>query len=159
MLDPVSALGLAGSLIQVIDFAAKIVSDSRQIFQSAVGTSVDHNRLQIFTQDLYALSISLEKSSSNSYKECLGNVTEIQRLVATTKATANELLKALEDLSVKGPNKRWQSFRQALRSVWKEKQIRDVERRLESCKTQITTRLVATLRYGTGRTHIRLITV
>lgn len=151
MLDPVSALSLAGNIFQVIDFAGKIVSESRQIYKSSVGASVGNAELRTVTQDLHTLSASLERPLHRANEGCLGDDGDIQQLVAASKAIAKELLNALEDLSVKGPNKKWQSFRQALRSVRKEKQIKDIERRLESYRSQITARLVATLRYEAGR--------
>ncbi|KAL9093959.1 MAG: hypothetical protein Q9165_003629 [Trypethelium subeluteriae] len=55
---------------------------------------------------------------------------------------SKELLDAIESLKADGEATKWKSFRQALKSVWMEKDIQDLSRRLERYRQQIDSTLL-----------------
>ena len=55
-------------------------------------------------------------------------------------------LAALEDLKVKGSRKPWASVRQALRCVWKAKDIQKYEKQLDLYRSEISTCLLTILK-------------
>lgn len=59
MLDPLTALSLASSLVQLVDFSITLVKDVREI--SLGGRSVDVNELEIVTADLIGLNAALKR--------------------------------------------------------------------------------------------------
>jgi hypothetical protein len=59
MLDPLTALSLASSLVQLVDFSITLVKDAREI--SLGGRSVDVNELEIVTADLIGLNAALKR--------------------------------------------------------------------------------------------------
>jgi hypothetical protein len=59
MLDPLTALSVASSLVQLVDFSITLVKDAREI--SLGGRSVDVNELEIVTADLIDLNAALKR--------------------------------------------------------------------------------------------------
>lgn len=62
MLDPITALGLASNIIQLVDFASKLLEKSTEIRRN--GEAVDHGRLRAAAVDLENLSRSIKTSTS-----------------------------------------------------------------------------------------------
>jgi hypothetical protein len=54
MLDPFTALSLAATIVQFVDFGSKILSDSREIYKA--GSISDHGDIKLITTDLAALA-------------------------------------------------------------------------------------------------------
>lgn len=63
MIDPISAFGLAANLAQFIDFTFKILSESREIYRSASGSSKETVDLESTSTVLKELSERLSSSS------------------------------------------------------------------------------------------------
>jgi len=160
MLDPLTALGLASSVAQFVDFGFKVISESRQQYRSATGILPDNLSLETFVADLSDISERLASDDSerpggtrfitNSAIRTWDKSHEdraLRELAARSKTLADEILHILEDLKVKGPNRRWESIRQAFRSRMKREKIRDMEKRLEQIRSQLNLRLVAMMEY------------
>lgn len=148
MLDPLSALSLAAAIVQFVDYTTKIVLGAAEIHASATGSLDKNVELSSITIDLSDISDKLvidDRNQSNTYSN---DERALSSLAMQCRDVANKLLTTLEDLSVKGPHKKWKSVRQALLSVWREIEIRDIRKRLDTFRNQLTTRLVATLKYG-----------
>ena len=64
MLDPLTALGLASNIIQVIDFTARLLAKGSKTVQRK--DQVDQARLKAVTVDLISLSKELQASASSS---------------------------------------------------------------------------------------------
>jgi hypothetical protein len=154
MLEPLSALSLAGSIVQFVDFGLKVVSESRQRYRSATGALPENLTLEIVVADLSTISESLASHASEQpgvrTRQTWNQGREdkaLRELAARCKELADELLDILEDLKVKGPHRRWESCRQAFRSMVKRERIRDMEKRLEQIRAQLNIRLAAMMEY------------
>jgi hypothetical protein len=150
MLDPFSALSLAAAIIQFVDFSSKIVLGATELYRSTTGSLTKNVELSTIVADLGEISSNLRVYDRESHLYSKDE-RALSNLAIQCKGSAEALLIALDDLSIKEPHKRWKSVRQALRSVWKENEIRDLQKRLDSFRSQLTIRLVATLRYNSSR--------
>ena len=54
MLDPLTALSLAASIVQFVDFGSKMLSDSYEIYKA--GSTSGHETIKSITTDLAALA-------------------------------------------------------------------------------------------------------
>lgn len=61
MLDPIAALGLASNVVQLVDFAARVLSKGSK--QGRRKDQIDRARLTVITTDLTTLSKNLKRSS------------------------------------------------------------------------------------------------
>jgi len=169
-MDPLTALGLASNIVQFVDFASKLISQSHEIYQSADGALEDNLALEHVAKNLSRLGGELKSKRADikTGREALAREREwakkdgrvisspekvtaagkqLQQLSKECSAVSNELLQELEKLKIKGPHKRWESFRQALNSVWSQEKIRALETRLEGIRKQLDTTLLVCLRY------------
>ena len=53
-MDPLTALGLAGNIVQFIDFSCKILSDSYEIYRA--GSTSEHEEIDFIATDLSTLA-------------------------------------------------------------------------------------------------------
>ncbi|KAH6693389.1 hypothetical protein BKA61DRAFT_647796 [Leptodontidium sp. MPI-SDFR-AT-0119] len=166
MLDPLTALSLASNIVQFLSFTGELIDRGREIYNSADGILVEHAELEIITRNLDALTSRLlfigsaheqpvdihrvapskpQKSSQSTAKSQSTEET-LTELVQGCRGTSRQLVDALRELKLEGANKRWNSFRQALKSIWEEKKIKDLSERQERYRRQIDTTLLLLLR-------------
>ncbi|KAL9613688.1 MAG: hypothetical protein Q9167_001765 [Letrouitia subvulpina] len=115
-MDPVSALALAGNIVQFVDFSFKLLRETKTIYQSSSGGSEDNDVIEKITMDVISLNNNLTASAAPAVIP-----EDLRALAGQCKLVAEKLLKALEDVKVKGSHRVWKSFKQALENVWKMK--------------------------------------
>ena len=136
MLDPLSSLSLASTLITFVDFGVKLISNAREIHRSA--TSSSHQDLETTTNHLRHICSELDAGQQH--------VTEAsaQALTALTqkcRSLAQDLLSALQVLHIQDGHRKWESFKAALRGVWAADRINDFQFRLSQYRQEILMQL------------------
>lgn len=141
-MDPLTAVGLAGNIIQFVDFSMKILSGSVQLYSSASGATEEHDELESLTRNLRDLANRTRyetpvlprtnrSSLSAKSKEVLKSLSE------ECVKVADEMLDALDSIKVKGDRRAWKSVLQALRTVWREGHVNNLQRRLGRISRQL----------------------
>lgn len=161
MLDPLSAIGLASNIISFIDFASKLLSTSQKLYGSLRGATEGHVNLQATTEDLKRLCADLRAPTFSQPAQAADTTTSsyksqeaaIQKLSLECDELAESLLAVLEGLLVRAGNRRWQSFRAAIRIKWSESRIKEAEARLRDFRDQISLRLTSLIKL-VGRVHL-----
>jgi hypothetical protein len=139
-----AAIGLAGNIVQFVDFGIKLSRDFRELYQSAEGGKAKHLELEDVTTDLESLCQKLQNTAIPATQDD----GELRNLARGCAKLARELLAMLEKVKVnKERNPRLATFRQASKNIWKEKDICDLEERLGRYREQLNQRLVYILRY------------
>ena len=148
VLDPFSALSLAGNIVQFVDFSCKLISESQEVYRSAAGASVENVEVEIIAENLSQLSDKLTNSSTPISRDGLHkDEAALAGLAASCKEVANELLFTIQRLRVKdGPRRKWRSFHQALKTVWKESKIVELQNRLNSLRNEMTIQTISIVR-------------
>lgn len=145
-MESLAILGLAGNILQFLDFSGKIISGTLELYQSANGATSSNLVLENTSKDLVQLCAAmLPDLTSRSALTRSDSETALITLSESCRTLGQELLTVLEDLKVKGRRKRWQSARQALRSAWKARDVQRLESQLASYRSQIAARLLAIL--------------
>ena len=131
MIDPIAALGLAGNIVQFVDFSCKILQDTKSLYASSTGASAENDVIETICNDLINLNNALTVSSEPDaiYRS-------IRNLACNCQGVAVELLQLLDKIRVQGPKRKWKSFIQAVRSVWKKEQIEELVRRMERLRNE-----------------------
>lgn len=150
MLDPFSALGLASNIVQFVDFGGKLLSKSQELYSSVDGSTAKHKQLESLYENLQHLSQKLNASAQGT-NGSVRRSQEEEALVEVAKScteTVDELLSIIRKLKVtNGPHKKWHSFRQALKSVWRQERIDALQKRLDAINSQLNIHFAAILRY------------
>jgi hypothetical protein len=146
-MDPISALGLASNIIQIVDFAARIISRSYEIYNSTDGQLQDHAILDDAAQNLSELYADLQRSANINTRKLDAADKQLLSLKKESEAITKELRKALDKARLKSGPQKWRSIFQALKSVWTEKEISRLATRLDSIRKQVDTALLVSLRW------------
>lgn len=148
MVDPVTAVALASSIVQFVDFSSKLLSKSHQIHRSATGTLVEHQHLETTTTDLLQLQSKLQLSlrPESATGELTNDERALDSLSRSCVGLGNELLEKLQKLKISGNRKQWKSFRQAFKSIWSKKAVDGLSWRLKGLREEMDTRMIVHLR-------------
>jgi hypothetical protein len=148
VLDPLSAIGLAGNIVQFVDFSYKLFSQTQEIYSSATGASKD-------TEDIFGITIHLrqlcEKLSSSTHISRSSGLyshdnDSLRTLSRDSLAAADEMIAALNNIRSQGTQSKWSSFRLCLKTVWKQSKIDRMEKRLDRYRSQAILVLSAMIR-------------
>ena len=140
-MDPVTATGLAASVVTFVQFAWDLFAESHAIYRSAHGLPKNKAFLDGIAGDLRRFSEEISTDSTE-------NASEDRKILATTCTDiAGELCSALGKVKVKGKRTRWVCFRAALEDVWSRSKIEEIQRRLDNVRAQLHIRLTADIRY------------
>ncbi|KAI1457452.1 hypothetical protein F4805DRAFT_428754 [Annulohypoxylon moriforme] len=142
-MEPLSALSLAGNILQFIEFTTKLLSSSVEIYKSSTGTLVSRDALEIKCRQLSDLSngfVTTSRSTQPSASELA-----LRSIANSCRDDCARLVTALNSLKVDGGNHRvWKSFRAALKSAWKEDQeIESLTNKLKELQSTMTLHICA----------------
>jgi ankyrin repeat protein len=161
MLDPLTALGLAGNLIQVIQFSYDIVSEGNKIYHDS-GTVLSQNKTaEEVAADLSELTQSL-KAKQEEWRVSHGRTalepdeTRLRNVCDRCVEVAYELQIQLNKLKAKdGRGKRLRSYKQALISVWRKDAIEEIAARLKRYQEELDTRVLLGIRQSLQEADVR----
>lgn len=150
-MDPLTAFGLASNVVSFVSFASELFKASREVYSSASGSTENVVLLESVYSNLSSLSIKLQSTcefrlSDGDFHGSLQDVVKdaavaVKRLAESCKRDCDELLVVTESLRLKhsnGTRRKWESFRIALRKVWEQKRIDDIEDRLLKAQVGLT---------------------
>lgn len=147
VLDPLTALSVAGNIVQFTDFGVKLLKEGRELYASADG-SIQHNReLELMSDDLRHLVDRIRKSIVFTVPENGPTDQERSSIFAVAKECdklADILLGILASLKIQPQDKqsKWRTFQQALRSVRSESEIDNIAQRLANARAQLDTNIL-----------------
>ncbi|RDW93948.1 uncharacterized protein DSM5745_01270 [Aspergillus mulundensis] len=124
-MEPLSALSIATAVIQLVEFATKLVSKGKELYTSENGVLADHAEKAAISSRLNSLSKGLLLSINGiATSQKLSPAQEgLRQAAEETHAFAEDLLATLDRLKVDTSKRKWASFRQALKSVWTKDQL------------------------------------
>lgn len=145
-MEALAALGLAANIVQFIQFTSNLISYASEAYSSASGATTTTINLEKVYGRLSAFSLNLQGSESTDvgfllnsqaipYQQSFQNRADTAALVDLGKeceATCNQLLETTRNLRAKdGRWRRFQSFQTALKTVWNQNKIDDLQKRLD----------------------------
>jgi hypothetical protein len=152
-MESILAVSLAANILQFIDFAGKVFSQTIEIHRNTLKHRDEANETDLdslgFDFDGYLLRLShsrptptvntslAEQEMIRICRECENFTTRIRVALPQIKKTAKK--KLFEDTV-------WRSFVEALKTVWSEDEIRQLQQTLAAYRQQITPLLVVVLR-------------
>lgn len=146
-MDPLAATSTAAAILQLAEFTGKVLSRSQELYKSAKGALVEHEELSSVTKmfDKLLTELRVGRDRQNNASKRL----ELHVVVDEAQVVTNELLELLRQLaSVPGTSQRWKSIRQAVKTVWQEDKLRNLEKRVDRYREQVSLALMYDLRYA-----------
>lgn len=66
-MDPLTALSLAGTIVQFVDFGSKLLVECHQLYKSKSGSLTVNDELSLATEDLRMVVDKLQQSSPEAH--------------------------------------------------------------------------------------------
>jgi hypothetical protein len=155
-MEAVAALGLAGNVLQFLEFGQKLCSTSLEIHRAATGASAANAESEALLRD-FIDSIDTVSSDLKQYQFALdatssevsgAGTNTLHDIVENCNDLAVELLDRFEKLRGQGKRGRWKSFMTGVKCMWKEKELQDLQGRLGQYRSQLEWRILISLRYS-----------
>ncbi|KAL1636911.1 hypothetical protein SLS56_001008 [Neofusicoccum ribis] len=125
VLEVFAALGLAGNIVQFVDFSCKLVSESRSIHESAKDVSEKFLELDVVSHELISLADKVDSASST------GRLSPgLEIITQKCRELAKYLSDDLEKLRPKKSKTPWRSFVQAMKEAGKSERLKDLAERI-----------------------------
>lgn len=142
MLDPLTAISLASSVVQFTDFGIKLITGSFKLYKTSNGVSADNADLETAIDQVRNLAARVILPFDKTGEPMSGDEKELRELVKSCDVTASDLLSVLHDLRVKrpaGPGRMLESFRKvvAAQTPWNKDKIAALSKRLQMLQESI----------------------
>ena len=145
-MDPLSALSLAATLVQLVDFVSKIVSKGYHIYNATDRALPQDAALEYIVTDLQNLNARLKHHDRLSC--ATKDEQALEDLSTSCTVLANEVVSRLNRLKVAGDikHRKWKSFRQALKSVWSKEELDFMATKLSEYRNQLEFHILLSLK-------------
>lgn len=148
-MDPLTAVSLAATIVQFVDFTSKIVSKGYRLYKSSALTD-EYKKLEDVTLTLHNLTTRLKCSNTNDLDSLSSDEKEIAELAVRCTELGEELLERLNALKVSrdARYRQWKSFRNALKLVWTKEKLDDMAATLSEYRDLLQFRVLLSIRLG-----------
>ncbi|KAF2017574.1 hypothetical protein BU24DRAFT_317882, partial [Aaosphaeria arxii CBS 175.79] len=138
-MEPLSALSIATAVVQFLDFAGNIVTSTWEISKSSSGDSNRNSDLRGITQNLQELNGTLRQAVNDpNLVPFSSQDQEIADLCRKCNDVAEKLIGILDRVRSSSRDSTWPSFRAALRTMWNQDEVDNLQRTLDSYRQQIS---------------------
>lgn len=145
-LEPLAALGLACSVMQVISFSKELITTGKSIFRTGKVDPALSQRTDRITSLLEGLELRLGAPQQQTTKEHAA-LTSIAR---SSLATARELQAEIDSIaSLVTKGKFSSAVRGSLRATWRKKKIERLEKSMATCQKALETGVILRIWYVT----------
>ncbi|KAG0648144.1 hypothetical protein D0Z07_6009 [Hyphodiscus hymeniophilus] len=147
-MDPLTALSLAGTVIQFVDFGTKLLGTAGELYKSTTGSLGVHTEIELTASDLRAVIVKLRGSVPVSASQSIDDPWRIFAQICDEAASvADELVERLTQLRVKhGKHRVWHTIQSVVKTLWSPKEIAALQKRLSGFREALVTRVVVSIR-------------
>ncbi|KAI1449148.1 hypothetical protein F5Y02DRAFT_373322 [Annulohypoxylon stygium] len=138
-MDPATAIGLACSILSLIDFSYKVISGTYKIAKH--GSTVEYDNVESVVQDLHTLTVGLQ---SHELKGTPPHETALKELASKCETLSKELSALLQTLKAT-EGSRWDAIIVSLRSARKKAEVAKKRSMLAEYRSQVSVQLLALL--------------
>jgi len=137
-MDPLTALSLAGTVLQFVDFSLKILTTGHRLYQSPSGSITTHEELKWVVRDISSLATRLSRPRDpEGVPEPSQDEVALIDLCKKCEDIAQDLLSHLEALKIQGKRGALKSFRLALKATWAQKDLDAVVQKLQFLRKSV----------------------
>ena len=148
MAESILAFGIALNIVQFVDFSCRVLSTGYQMYKSSSTVFQENQDLEVVTIDLHKVTDNIDTALQQARleKSPSPNDLQLQQLAEQCRAVCGELLTALEQLKTHGQLGKWNIFRAALQTVWKESKIEASHKRVEQFRQELIACILVSFR-------------
>lgn len=149
-MEPLSAIALASSIISFIEFALKLVSNSREVYEATDGLTDENIKLGAVAARLSRINRAVRtrghdlkhvSDDDDDDDEAVAHAQSLQAIVHGCDEVATQLLTALEKLRPKTDSK-WSSVYAALKSILKQPKLKKLNEQLRAYREEMVLHII-----------------
>lgn len=153
-MDPLTALSVAGNVIQFVDFSTKLLSQGYELYKSVGGKLKADEELELIASDLSGLVKKFQEANiQSSPPVCLATPTPGGNPVPVLQRICDEAIKIAGDLHIKlkkvqidkSKNRYGETFKRVWMRLWSQKEIDEMVGRLSRLREVITSEAIAAI--------------
>ena len=145
-METLAAVGLAGNVVQFLDFGGKLIDGALELRGSKEGANSTTVVLEAATKSLQHMCDELTRSEHDiSRKTMTGSMIDLVPLAKSCRILSDEFLAFLDTMKMKHGSKGWDIVRQSWKNHFKEKKLQRYQTEIESYRAQITSVLTLIL--------------
>jgi len=144
-MDPMTAVSLASAIVQFIDYSTKLVDAASDIHRSASGTSLENQNIEFVVSEVKALSLRLDPPRTGQPTD---DEQALCRLAAECRILSGQILDLLEKIKPKNPKSKRQSVWSAIKTMWNDREMKELGQRLQNCRSQLELQLNFLMRFS-----------
>lgn len=155
VLDALSALGVAASVVQFIEFSSKLISRSTELYKGSRNALIETQELADVSERIIKLNNGLQDSlknlsrspdSSTRHKKLSPSEEALGQVSLECTRIAEEFMASLQKLLSPSDRRVWKSCRQAFETLWNKDGLETMQRRLNHQKEQLVLHLLVVIR-------------
>ena len=146
-MDPITGIGLAASVIQLVTFGISAAKTCREIYEQ--GVSGDHSQVDYVASHLASLTVSIQQSLQNPTTQALRLSKEERELVDLSwqcQNCAQQLQHEIQKLQTKPRTSIVPAASKAARALWKKNSIEKIQKQLENYRSTLEISLLSRLK-------------
>ena len=148
-MDPLSALSVAASTVQFVDFGCRLFTDTKELYDSRDGSLVGHKQAEDAAVRLGELTEGLKAALTSKWSsQPLPGEEALEAICTGCIEVSKQLQSILQTLQTdnRARHRRWQSFRKAFLTVWTRKEIEAISSRLQRYSEELRTHVLVSVR-------------
>jgi len=151
MLDPFTALSLAGNVVQFVQFGYQLAAKAHDLYSSTSGASEENLEIETVTTRLLGTVHELGSHlNSGDWAASRDSVSRSSRrlleIAEVCKMIAEDILSRLEPMKIREPATVWRSLRQALKIMWTKEELDALMKRLKAYISELDTAILVSLK-------------
>jgi hypothetical protein len=152
-----AALGIAGNVVQFLEFASKLCVTGFEIYRDADGASAANAKAEALLKS-FIDTVDEISSDLGQYSVALGAASEqtnekdeahIDYIISGCRVIAEDLLQRFDKLKSSGKPGKWKSFVFGMKCMWKKQELEDLRQWLKQYRKELEWRVLISLRYFT----------
>ena len=149
MLDPFTAVSLAGNIVQFVQFGCHLVARAHELHTSKSGASKEILEVETVTARLLETIEELENDYSRVSPDSVTKTSSERRLVEIAEACtmiAGDILNRLEGLKARKPRSIWNSISKAFKLAWTQDELNALTKRLKAYISELDTTILISMK-------------
>lgn len=147
-MDPLSALSLASTIVQFVDFSIELVQSTKQIYESTSGANSQNEDYISSATELQRLCQRLCVSKASPDSPLSPDQEALNTLATRCQRISKDLIALLERTKPSDRESKWRCFVAAIKTHLKRGESELLLRRLAECRSQLEIQILRLSRYG-----------
>lgn len=160
MLDPFTALSLAGNVVQFVQFGCTLAAKAHAIYSSDSGASDENLEMESVTSRLLGTVHDLENhlasvGPSNFPESVSKSSRRLLEIADACKMIAEDILRRLDAMKIRQPRSVWTSVRQALKIMWTKDELDALMKRLKAYILELDSAILVSMKRSIDLANFR----